>query len=334
MRMTRTRERTAHIANIRCRATIGDYARYVAFVAPALGAFAKALASARARLGREGIVVACACAICALPFWRAFCGRPVFGFYGAVLRRYRGKMRAEAFEGEGEGSSAEAIGKAMRASSRALSEEVRAFVDARWREVNALGEGEVEGEGETSEKMRASGWETIALHDGTLETANRLAARCFPQAIRAMSVVGGFNGKIWVLWPGAEGSAGATGRVTTGLADGYWRVHVVLARDAGLHGKAAGLKAGDETRELDVGSVHIVNDFHPRAFWNVSRNSGVVLLSFDVVRPEHTFCRAAFVDARARLTRAFGAARSADDEANVMAYLWRTFSLTLWCNLS
>ena len=27
--------------------------------------------------------------------------------------------------------------------------------------------------------------------------------------------------------------------------------------------------------------MHIVNDFHPSAFWNVSRDSGVVLLSFD-----------------------------------------------------
>jgi hypothetical protein len=182
--------------------------------------------------------------------------------------------------------------------------------------------------------MRDGGWASIALHDATLDSPNRLAARCFPNTIRAMSALGGFNGKIWVLGPGAGGATSATSRVATGLADGYWRVHVVLVRDAGLHGKAAGLKAGDETRALDLGSVHIVNDFHPRAFWNVSRDSGAILLSFDVVRPEHASCRAALVDARARLTQAFGAARSADDEANVIAYLWRTFSLTLLCNLS
>jgi uncharacterized heparinase superfamily protein len=56
---------------------------------------------------------------------------------------------------------------------------------------------------------------------------------------------------------------------------------------------------------LELGSVHIVNDYHSSAFWNVSRDAGVVLLSFDVVRPEYEFCRAALVDSRARLTRAF-----------------------------
>lgn len=173
------------------------------------------------------------------------------------------------------------------------------------------------------------------MHDETLDAASRLAMRCFPNATAAMSSVGGFNGKIWVLRPGAGGATSVTGRVTTGLSDGYWRAHVVLARDAGLHGKAAGLRSGDETRELEMGSIHIVNDFHPSAFWNVSRDAGLVLLSFDVATPEYESCRSALVETRARLTRAFGA--TSDDygaESNLIAYMWRVFSLTLISNLS
>jgi hypothetical protein len=110
---------------------------------------------------------------------------------------------------------------------------------------------------------------------------------------------------------------------------------VVLARDAGLHGKAAGLRSGDETRALELGSVHIVNDYHPSAFWNVSRDAGVVLLSFDVARPELDSCRAALVESRARLTRAFGAtSEEYEGDVTFMAYLWRAFSLTLISNLS
>jgi len=173
------------------------------------------------------------------------------------------------------------------------------------------------------------------LHDETLDAPNRLAKRCFPSTSAAVASVGGFNGKIWLLSPGAGGASSITGRVTSGLSDGYWRVHVVLARDAGLHGKAAGLRSGDDTRPLDLGSVHIVNDFHPSAFWNVSRDAGLVLLSFDVATPQHESCRAALVETRARLTRAFGA--TSDEyggDANLIAYMWRVFSLTLISNLS
>jgi hypothetical protein len=327
--MARTRSRTA---------TLGDRARYVGFLAPYVAFVAHIVRVGFELDQRRGAALACAVALGALPFWRAFCGRPVFAFYGLVLRRYRRKRGFAAFERVDDGSTASRCAKALRESAPMFTKELASFVNAVCvaggnTNSSTSGDGREDAR-QPSEKMRDGGWSFIALHDATLDAPNRLAARCFPNTIRAMSALGGFNGKIWVLGPGAGGAESATSRVATGLADGYWRVHVVLARDAGLHGKSAGLKAGDETRALDLGSVHIVNDFHPRAFWNVSRDSGAVLLSFDVVRPENASCRAALVDARARLTQAFGAARSADDEASIVAYLWRTFSLTLLCNLS
>lgn len=322
----------------RARRSLGDHARWMGFIAP-YGAFCIALVSHGFQAsGYAGAVYAACVATCALPFWRAFCGRPVFAFYGLVLRRYRKKQGLGAFEREEDGVAE--FAEALAEHAPAFTRELVAFVQA------TCGNGDeyamttttMNGASDSrqpSEKMRDAGWSAIPLHDATLDAPNKLAAKCFPSTSAVVSSIGGFNGKIWVLGPGAGGSSSAAGRMTTGLADGYWRAHVVLARDSGLHGKAAGVRAADETRELELGSVHIVNDYHSSAFWNVSRDAGVVLLSFDVVRPEYEFCRAALVDSRARLTRAFGATSDEyDGDASFVAYLWRCFSLTLISNLS
>jgi len=312
---------------------LGDHARWMAFAAP-YGALVLTL-SARGYERKGHIGTACALCVSALvlPYWRAWCGRPVFAFYGLALGRYRRKRGDGAFERETTATFAEAVRDNAPAFARELASFVRGACEGKG-ELSGVG-GDVADARQPSEKMRDAGWGTIPLHDATLDAPSRLAARCFPSTSAVVASVGGFNGKIWVLSPGAGGASSATGRVTTGLSDGYWRAHVVLARDAGLHGKAAGLRSGDETRALEVGSVHVVNDYHPSAFWNVSRDAGVVLLSFDVARPELESCRAALVESRARLTRAFGAtSEEYNGDVTFMAYLWRAFSLTLISNLS
>ena len=326
---------TRAVTRRRAHRALGDRARWLAFAAPLAGALATCARMGFRARGTGGAALGCVTCALALPFWRALCGRPTFAFYGLALRRYRARAGGGAFEDEG--GRAATLAEAMRDAAAALSRELAAFVRNACEGVDGGGGrgGRLGEERQPSEKLRDAGWGTIPLHDETLDAPSRLATRCFPSASAAVASVGGFNGKIWVLSPGAGGASSVTGRVTSGLSDGYWRVHVVLARDAGLHGKAAGLRSGDDTRSLELGSVHIVNDFHPNAFWNVSRDSGLVLLSFDVATPEHESCRAALVETRARLTRAFGA--TSDDyggDANLIAYVWRVFSLTLISNLS
>lgn len=311
---------------------MGERCGWLAFAAPAIALATTMMRHGWRRNGFVGATLATLACAMALPFWRALRGRPVFAFYGIALRRYRRRTGTRAFE-EATGRAA-TLTEALRDAAPALAKELASFVRNVCEGVEGGGEGKM-GDRQPSERLRDAGWGWIPLHDETLDAASRLAMRCFPNATAAMSSVGGFNGKIWVLRPGAGGAASVTGRVTTGLSDGYWRAHVVLARDAGLHGKAAGLRSGDETRELEMGSIHIVNDFHPSAFWNVSRDAGLVLLSFDVATPEYESCRSALVETRARLTRAFGA--TSDDygaESNLIAYMWRVFSLTLISNLS
>ena len=323
----------------RQRRALGDHARWVAFIAPYGALCATLVSHGFQKLRHAGVVYALVACVLTLPFWRAWCGRPVFAFYGLALRRYWRKCEIGAFEEE---EKSAAVAEALRDNAPAFTRELAAFVRGvcESRESDERGDGAVAGAVDSdarqpSEKMRDAGWVSIPLHDATLDSPSRLAAKCFPSTSSVVASVGGFNGKVWVLRPGAGGASSATGRVTTGLSDGYWRAHVVLARDAGLHGKAAGLRSGDETRALELGSVHIVNDFHPSAFWNVSRDSGVVLLSFDVVRPEREKCRAAIVETRARLTRAFGnTAEEYSGDVNFIAYVWRVFSLTFLSNLS
>ena len=70
---------------------LGDHARWMAFAAP-YGALVLTL-SARGYERKGHIGTACALCVSALvlPYWRAWCGRPVFAFYGLALGRYRRK---------------------------------------------------------------------------------------------------------------------------------------------------------------------------------------------------------------------------------------------------
>ena len=297
------------------------------------------VALARA-LGVVGVVEAAFVSVAALPFWRALCRRPAFQPLAALLRRFHAKRRLHPFEetreddtrGDGEPLGFRLdwrVGFEKRVPD--AQAELAAFVAEHARGDAPREASETTRVRDPASRLVASGFRVFPLCDETLVAPNAAAARHFPATCAAVRAAGGFGARLWVLSPETN-HAGAR---TRGVSDGYWRAHVVLARDAGLHGKAAGLRSGDETRALEVGSVHVVNDYHPSAFWNVSRDAGVVLLSFDVARPELDSCRAALVESRARLTRAFGAtSEEYNGDVTFMAYLWRAFSLTLISNLS
>lgn len=179
------------------------------------------------------------------------------------------------------------------------------------------------------------GWGMISLYDATFDASSRLAARCFLSMFVVVVLVGGFNGKIWVLSFGVGGVLSVMGCVMMGFSDGYWRAYVVLVRDAGLYGKVVGLCLGDEMCVFEVGFVYVVNDYYLSVFWNVFRDVGVVLFSFDVARLEFDFCRAVFVELCVRFICVFGVMlEEYNGDVIFMVYLWCVFLFILISNFS
>jgi hypothetical protein len=155
------------------------------FIAP-YGAFCIALVSHGFQAsGYAGAVYAACVATCALPFWRAFCGRPVFAFYGLVLRRYRKKQGLGAFEREEDGVAA--FAEALAEHAPAFTRELVAFVQA------TCGNGDedvmttMNGASDSrqpSEKMRDAGWSAIPLHDATLGRAKQVGRQVLSEHVR------------------------------------------------------------------------------------------------------------------------------------------------------
>ena len=160
--------------------------------------------------------------------------------------------------------------------------------------------------------------------------------------------------RLWVLSPGTNRARLAG--FSRGVSDGYWRVHVALdadeadaedveeasaARDAAVSAPpsrvatlsaCAGIRAGDETRGLEIGRAIVVNDgsFARAWFHDASSRAGVgaaVVLTFDVMRPEYAACRASYVRHKARLVREAG-------ERNAGERTWRSLALAALGNLS
>lgn len=127
-------------------------------------------------------------------------------------------------------------------------------------------------------------------------------------------------------------------------------------------GDFAGIRAGDETRRAEIGDLIVVNDaFEKRWFHenkkahasisganasdasdekretrerrgdkkNVARPKvgAAVVLTFDVLRPEHAACRVLYVRHKARLVREVG-------ERNSLERTWRSLALAVLGNLS
>ena len=69
---------------------------------------------------------------------------------------------------------------------------------------------------------------------------------------------------------------------------------------------------------------------HRRCFYNRNPESGggVVVLSFDVIRPEHVSCRSSVIRHRSLMLRAFEG-----QQGGAWRHLWRSFSLSLLSNL-
>ena len=132
-------------------------------------------------------------------------------------------------------------------------------------------------------------------------------------------------------------------------------------------GDFAGIRAGDETRRAEIGDLIVVNDAFERRWFhenkkekarevfvanasdnaserdsretrerrgekkNVSKKpprvGAAVVLTFDVLRPEHAACRVLYVRHKARLVREAG-------ERNAGERTWRSLALAMLGNLS
>ena len=128
-------------------------------------------------------------------------------------------------------------------------------------------------------------------------------------------------------------------------------------------GDFAGIRAGDETRRAEIGDLIVVNDaFERRWFHENKKEKGevfvananasdarerdsretrerrgekkkrprvgaAVVLTFDVLRPEHAACRVLYVRHKARLVREAG-------ERNAGERTWRSLALAMLGNLS
>jgi hypothetical protein len=121
-------------------------------------------------------------------------------------------------------------------------------------------------------------------------------------------------------------------------------------------GDFAGIRVGDETRGVEIGEPIVVNDAFERAWFhenrrarlgangrvsssretvssrNVSRKKtsragAAVVLTFDVLRPEHAACRVLYVRHKAWLVREAG-------ERNAGERTWRSLALAMLGNLS
>ena len=203
-------------------------------------------------------------------------------------------------------------------------------------------------------RLASSGFRVFSLCDETLAEPNAAAARHFPATCAAVCAAGGFGARLWVLSPGTNRARLAG--FSRGVSDGYWRVHVALdadeadaedveeasaARDAAVSAPpsrvatlsaCAGIRAGDETRGLEIGRAIVVNDgsFARAWFHDASSRAGVgaaVVLTFDVMRPEYAACRASYVRHKARLVREAG-------ERNAGERTWRSLALAALGNLS
>ena len=169
---------------------LGDHARWMAFAAP-YGALVLTLSARGYELkGHIGTAWALCVSALVLPYWRAWCGRPVFAFYGLALGRYRRKRGDGAFERETTATFAEAVRDNAPAFARELASFVRGACEGKG-ELSGVG-GDVADARQPSEKMRDAGWGTIPLHDATLDAPSRLAARCFPSTSAVVASVGGF----------------------------------------------------------------------------------------------------------------------------------------------
>ena len=123
-------------------------------------------------------------------------------------------------------------------------------------------------------------------------------------------------------------------------------------------GDFAGIRVGDEMRRVEIGEPIVVNDAFERAWFhenrrarlgangrvsssretvssrNVSRTKkktsragAAVVLTFDVLRPEHAACRVLYVRHKVRLVREAG-------ERNAGERTWRSLALAMLGNLS
>jgi hypothetical protein len=129
-------------------------------------------------------------------------------------------------------------------------------------------------------------------------------------------------------------------------------------------GDFAGIRAGDEIRRAEIGDLIVVNDafekrwFHTNKKARAGKVSGAnasdalrdekretrerrgdkknvarpkvgaaVVLTFDVLRPEHAACRVLYVRHKARLVREVG-------ERNSLERTWRSLALAVLGNLS
>ena len=123
-------------------------------------------------------------------------------------------------------------------------------------------------------------------------------------------------------------------------------------------GDFAGIRVGDETRRVEIGAPIVVNDAFERAWFHenprarlgangrtslksretlssrkgftknkTSRAGAAVVLTFDVLRPEHAACRVLYVRHKARLVREVG-------ERNSLERTWRSLALAVLGNLS
>jgi hypothetical protein len=123
-------------------------------------------------------------------------------------------------------------------------------------------------------------------------------------------------------------------------------------------GDFAGIRVGDETRRVEIGAPIVVNDAFERAWFHenprarlgangrtslksretlssrkgftknkTSRAGAAVVLTFDVLRPEHAACRVLYVRHKARLVQEAG-------ERNAGERTWRSLALAMLGNLS
>ena len=128
----------------RPRRALGDHARWVAFIAPYGALCATLVSHGFQKLRHAGVVYALVACVLTLPFWRAWCGRPVFAFYGLALRRYWRKCEIGAFEEE---EKSAAVAEALRDNAPAFTRELAAFVRGvcESRESDERGDGAVAG---------------------------------------------------------------------------------------------------------------------------------------------------------------------------------------------
>ena len=217
----------------------------------------------------------------------------------------------------------------------------------------------------SSQRLLATGSDIVPLCDDTLERPTAVAALHFPRTVAAVASVGGFHAKLWRLAPDKSPP-----RPVCGLSDGYWRVHVVVSVDedevdrstaggeedtltaasAGLGGRKGGgagigIHVNGEDRSMNkAGAVYVVNDFHPRFFYNSypDGGGGAVVLSFDVVRPEYASSRSSLLQHRTAVLRVFRGSGTeggtGDGNVGGGGGMWRqlctSFSLSLLSNLT